>query len=95
MLIGSAGAFTNLEKNATYSLILTVTLTDGKSLAKEYDVTGQVMSAPSDHHVIILIDSPDIPDGDIPDNPDNPGGDVGGIDVGVDGWTVIEIEMES
>lgn len=69
-----------------------VTRIDGKSFVHDFDVTEQVMNSIPSKNVIILINGIEIPTGDIPDNP---GEDVGNIDVGVDGWTIIEIDIES
>lgn len=68
-----------------------VVRTDGVALAKAYDVTDQVLSAPDPRNVTIVIRGLEIPDGDTPLPPDP---DVG-IDVDVDGWSVIYIDMST
>lgn len=47
------------------------------------------MNSPSKHNVIIMIDNISIPDGE----PSSPDDEIGGIDVGVDGWSNIEIDI--
>ncbi|MDE6177225.1 MAG: DUF5119 domain-containing protein, partial [Paramuribaculum sp.] len=88
-LAGSAGAFADTEIG-NYSLRLLLTLKDGKKTAKTFDVSSQVVNSVYSRNVTILIDSLEIPSGDIPEPP---GGDVGGIEVGVDGWENIEIDL--
>ncbi len=73
------------------TLTLAVVRTDGTSVKKSFDVTEQVINSSNPHNVYIKLNGIEIPDGDIPDNP---GGDVG-IEVGVDGWQVIEIDIGS
>ncbi len=70
-------------------LTLQVERTDGTIVTKIIDVTDQVINSINPRDVLIIINGIEIPDGEIPDNPD---GDVG-IDVGVDGWESIEIEI--
>lgn len=75
-----------------YELAVAVVRTDGKTFVRKFDVTDQVMNSGQPHSVIITIEGLEIPDDT---EPPGPGGDVGGIDVGVDGWDVIEIDLES
>ena len=80
------------DPSRRYTLKVIVTRIDGKSFVHDFDVTEQVMNSIPSKNVIILINGIEIPTGDIPDNP---GEDGGHIDVGVDGWTIIEIDIES
>lgn len=80
------------DPSRRYTLKVMITRTDGKSFTHDFDVTEQVMNSIPSKNVIILINGIEIPTGDIPDNP---GEDVGNIDVGVDGWATIEIDIES
>lgn len=68
---------------------LAVTCRDGKTYSREFDITEQIMNSPSKHNVIIILESINIPDG----TPSSPGDEVGSIDVGVDGWSNIEIDI--
>ncbi len=91
-LRASACAFASPPDSETpYRLTLVVTRTDGKSFSRDFDVSQQVMNSFSPRNVIITIDGIDIPSGDITP-PDH---DVGGIEVDVDGWNTIEVDIES
>ncbi len=74
-----------------YSLTLRIVRADGKLLTKDIDITDRIADLNGRHSVIIIIDGLEIPEGDVPANPD----DVGGITVGIDGWSVVEIELEN
>lgn len=74
-----------------YTLAVTVTRTDSVSFRRTFDVTGQVAAAPDRHNIIIRVDSLQIPPGDIPDNPPE---DVG-IEVEIDGWQVVSIDIST
>ncbi len=74
-----------------YWLTVRIARSDGKMFTKDIDITDRVNNLNGRRRVIIIIDGIDIPEGDIPSNPD----DVGGIAVGVDGWNVVEIDLES
>lgn len=73
-------------------LTLQITRTDGKKLSKAFKVTDQILSSPDIRNIDILIDSLTIPDGDVPSPPSGDGDDVG-IEVGVDGWSDIIIDI--
>lgn len=88
LMNASADAFTPTSPGGRYMLTLVVTRTDGKSFSKSFDVTGQVVNSSSPKHVLIEIEGLEIPEND------TPGSDVGDIDVIVDGWTTIEIDLE-
>lgn len=92
MFSGTAGAFAPGDRHKSYSLDIIVTRTDGKTFSKKFDVSNQVLNSPYRRTVIVTIDSISIPEGDIPDNP---GDDVGGIEVGVEGWNIIEIDLST
>lgn len=74
-------------KDITLQLI--VACRDGKTYSRNFDITEQIMNSPSKHNVIIMIDNISIPDGE----PSSPDDEIGGIDVGVDGWSNIEIDI--
>lgn len=74
-----------------YWLTVRIARSDGKMFTKDIDITDRVNNLNGRRRVIIIIDGIDIPEDDIPSNPD----DVGGIAVGVDGWNVVEIDLES
>ncbi len=80
---------TDTGHSPSVTLTLNVERTDGKHIAKSFDVTDQVVNSINPHNVFIIITGVEIPAGD---TPDTPGGDVG-IDVGVDGWQTIEIDI--
>lgn len=69
------------------TLTVAVTRLDGKSFAKDIALNTSNMNPMSPKHVVIVIDGLELPEGG------TSGEDVGGIDVGVEGWTVIEIEV--
>lgn len=72
-----------------HQLTVTVTRGDGKSFAKSFDVTSQVLNSSDSKNVLIVVDGLKIPD-DV--TPPSPGEDVG-IEVGVDGWNEIIIDL--
>lgn len=79
-------------ENPRIMLNIRIELADGKWISKSMDVTAQVAASPYRHHVIIKIDGLELPD--MPVTPPDPDQDVG-MDVEVDGWTVIEIDYET
>lgn len=85
-----AGAFADTQCGGKFTLTLVVTRTDGEVVAKKIDVTAQIENQPHTHNVDIVIDGLEIPEGEVPDDPD-----IGGIQVGVDGWTTYEVELDS
>lgn len=63
-------------------------LSDGKKLSYEFDVSEQVESAPDPMNVTIRLGPIELPE--------NTGGSSsGGLDVGVDSWNVIDIELST
>lgn len=88
LMTASADAFTPTALSGPYTLTVAVTRTDGKSFSKSFALTDQMMNSISPRHVFIEIKGLVIPEGD------TPGSDVGDIDVIVDGWTTIEIDLE-
>lgn len=87
LMTASANAFTPTDPGKPSTLTIAVTRTDGKSFSKSFDLTGEMMNPISPRHVFIEIKGLEIPEGD------TPGSDVGDIDVIVDGWTTIEIDL--
>lgn len=80
-------AFAPLDAaQAHYTLSLQVVKTNGKGMARDIEVRPGDLNCITGHNVIITIDGIEIPD-------DSPG-DIGGIDVGVDGWDVVNIDVE-
>jgi len=69
-----------------YSLRVTVKRKDGTTIARDFPESRLEVNSLSRHNVIIMTEGIDIPGGDIPADP-------GGIEVGVDGWTVIETDI--
>lgn len=92
ILNSTAGAFSPEDDNQKYILDLLITRTDGKVFSRSFDVSDQVMNLRYLRNVVIIIDGLNIPDIDLPDNP---GDNVGGIDVDVDGWDVVEIDLST
>lgn len=70
-----------------YSLSLRVILNNGQGVARDIPLTPENLNSITAHNVIITIEGIEIPD------EGSPGG-IGGIDVGVDGWDEIDIEIE-
>lgn len=88
---GVSSGFACEDTGQKFTLELQVMRQDGVILSKDIDITDQIRNTRGRHCVIIIIDGLDVPEGDIPVNPDE---DVG-ISVEVDGWNVIEVELES
>lgn len=91
-LVGTLTGFGISPVNPAIYITVRVKLSDGTTVEKRIDVTGQVTQAPDRHHVMIVIDGLELPD--MPVTPPDPDQDVG-MDVEVDGWTVIEIDYET
>ena len=85
-LSGRGYAFPS-DYGAKHTLTVALTRVDGKTFARDFDVTDQIMNSPSRHNVLLVIDSIDVPVDDTPED------DVGGIDVDVDGWNAIETDI--
>lgn len=88
-LYGSGCAF-NYEdgRMEPYILSIIVMLDTGKSLKKTITLTPENINILSRHNVIINVN-----DFEIPDESDSPPEDVGDINVSVDGWNVIVIDI--
>lgn len=90
-LDGSGCAFGLAPADASACrLSVLVAKTDGKTIARTIEITPENMNIITPHNVMITIDGFDIPDGGTPGSDD-----VGGFDAAVDGWNVVEIELES
>ena len=74
-------------EEAQYSLTLQVVRGDGKGLTRDIAINPENLNYITPHNVIISIAGIEIPD-------DSPPADITGIDVGVDGWDVIDIDLE-
>lgn len=73
-----------------FHLTVTIVRDDGKAFAKRFDVTQQVMNCSDLKNVLIIVEDIEIP-GDV-EPPTS--GDVG-MDVGVDGWNEVNIDLNS
>ena len=87
---GSTTAMGIPDSNASPYLTFNVTRTDGSVITKSVGIAALIASQRHRHHIIISIDSLNIPEGSVPPPSDD---DDVGIDVGVDGWNVIEIDI--
>ncbi len=87
---GTAGVFSSGKSGTSYTLSLTVSLADGTSYVKELDITPQIMNSKYPHNVLIVIDGLKIPESGTPSPP--VGGD---IDVDVEGWEIVEIDINT
>lgn len=88
-LAGVTTGFPILTSQARYTLTLRVAFQSRGVYEKSFDITDQILNTSYPHNVIIHIKGltlPDEPSGD---------DDEVGIEVDVDGWTVIEIDLES
>lgn len=90
-MCGVTTGFGSIEGETEYWLTVTVTRTDGKSFAKRFDVSSQVLNSSNPRNVTIIVDGLKIPDDDLPPSSDE---DVG-IDVGIDGWHEIIIDINT
>lgn len=88
---GVTTGFGSIKGEFEYWLTVTVTRTDGKTFAKRFDVSSQVLNSSNPRNVTIVVDGLEIPDDDLPPSSDD---DVG-IDVGVDGWHEIIIDINT
>ena len=71
-----------------YIISLIITLDNGKTLIKTISLKSESINLMSRHNVII-----NVTDIDIPDDGDTPPEDVGDMNVTVDGWDVIVIDV--
>lgn len=72
-----------------YLLTVRCICTDGSCFEKSFDVSEQVLNSSDSKNVIIVVEGLDIPKNT---TPSDPGEDVG-IEVGVDGWSEIQINL--
>ena len=89
-LSGLTSGFGPLAGKPSYTLDIYVTRADGTQARKTLDVTSQVLNYGDKRRVYIVIEGLEIPAGDVPPGP----GDIG-INVGVDGWTAVNIDITS
>lgn len=89
-LQGKMSAFSSADSGMEYELQIAVTLTNGKTIARKFNVTSQVMNTPYRRNVLIVIDGLSIPQ---PGDPDYPDDNIGGIDADVEGWVTIETDI--
>lgn len=90
LLTGRTTGFGTAPGGGGLWLTVTAVRTDGKAFARRFDVTDQVVNSRNPLDVLIIIDGLSIPDDDMPPGPGE--GDVG-IDVGVDGWSEIVVDI--
>lgn len=89
LLSGRGCAFAPPNGGAeSYRLSLRVVKTTGKTSTRTVEIKPENMNLLTAHNVIITVDGVVIPDDD------SSSGDIGGIDADVDGWDVVEIDME-
>lgn len=89
-LVGSGCAFGTADSaTSARSLSLTVEKADGKIVSANIEISPDNLNIMSPHNVSISIDGLVIPSGG------HSSGDVGGIDADVDGWSVVEIDLDS
>ena len=72
-----------------YLLTVRCVCTDGSCFEKSFDVSAQILNSSDSKNVVIIVDGLDIPKNV---TPSDPGEDVG-IEVGVDGWSEIQINL--
>ncbi len=88
-LTGSGCAFNYQDgRMEPYIISLIITLDNGKTLIKTISLKSESINLMSRHNVII-----NVTDIDIPDDGDTPPEDVGDMNVTVDGWDVIVIDV--
>lgn len=92
LLTGASRAFGLCPGQTDFNVTLRVTRTDGVVLDKKFDVTRQVLTAPDRRRIVVIIDGLTIPSDTLPPEPGGDDDDIG-IIVGVDGWTVINIDL--
>lgn len=86
---GSTTGFPSAATTAAYVLTLRVAYFDGGVYEKSFDVTRRVINSLYPHHVYIIIKGLDLPE-EPTIEPDEVG-----MKVDVDGWKVIEIDLDS
>lgn len=86
---GGGCAFAPVDlATAGFGLRLQIMLANGKTLARDIELKPENLNIISRHNVLITVDGLSIPD-------DGSSGDIGDMDVIVDGWEVIEIDLQS
>lgn len=88
-LSATTSGFGTPASGCNFNLTVEATLTDGKRYARQFDVSDQVRNIRYPRNVYIYIDSITLPATGTPGGGDD---DVG-LDVGVDGWQQIEIDI--
>lgn len=86
------GTFLNFgaSPECSQTLVLLFSLTDGTSVEFSGDISGQIANSSDPKNIDIIIDGLKVPDS----GKDPIGGD-SGLDVGVDGWSVVIINLSS
>lgn len=69
-----------------YRLTLLVTVADGSIMAKQIEISPENLNVISQHSVVITVTDIELPDDSRPD-------DISGIEAGVDGWELINIDV--
>lgn len=89
-LRGATTAFMSPHKESPFDVSVRFIRSDGKEYVKNVDVTSQVSHSFGARNVIIVLKDFEIPE----EQPPTSSGDVG-IEVGVDGWDKIEIDLST
>lgn len=89
---GSVTGFARNDYPSTYTLVLRARYTNGILYEKKLDVTEKILNHPYPHRVEIIINGLIFPE-----NPSHDGDNQNslGIDVGVDGWHTVEIDINN
>ena len=87
-LSGEVMAFVKTDYTVRSYVLLYVWLTDGKKYYYKFDVTDQMSEAPDPYDIELTLGPITIPEA-------SGGGGGGGLDVGVDGWDYVIIDMQS
>lgn len=89
---GSVSGFARTGSTAGYTLVLRARYTNGILYEKKIDVTEKILNYPYSHRVDIIINGLIFPE-----NPSQGGDNQNslGIDVGVDGWHTVEIDINN
>ncbi|MCM1077520.1 MAG: DUF5119 domain-containing protein [Bacteroides sp.] len=91
LLTGQMSGFGTAPDSSGNFLTVTIVRSDGKNYVKTFDVTGQVVNSMNVKDVLIVVEGFEIPDDVGPSKPDT---DVG-IEVDIDGWDVINIDLST
>lgn len=87
----ASGGFTAFAPGTGMKLTLFATLTDGSTVRIEREITGEMQNNPVDKRVLIVVKGLKIPNS----GSDTPIGGDGGLDVGIEGWTTVTIDLDS